>query len=159
MAAFAREQICDGGASSSTASGFRPGVSRDLVVSGAEIRQGITRNTCSSRSGSSAGPRLRRAPNFADGAPGEVGIIAPVTEPFRGACSRIASRPTGRSWTCLFSKVEHSLRDVRRSGATTRGDGRLYPRRRPQKEPRHYINETFFEQPARTMSLIAVNAG
>ena len=22
------------------------------------------------------------------------------------------------------------------------------------KEPRHYINETFFEQPARTMSLI-----
>ena len=91
---------------------------------------------------------------FADGAPGEVGIIAPVTEPFCGACSRVRLTADGQIRTCLFSKVEHSLRDVMRSGAT-RDELADYVRSVVlKKEPRHYINETFFEQPARTMSLI-----
>src|SRR5207244_12525708 len=53
---------------------------------------------------------------FADGAPGEIGIIAPVSEPFCGACSRIRLTSDGQIRTCLFSTVEHSLRDVVRDG-------------------------------------------
>ncbi|MDT5296102.1 MAG: 3,8-cyclase, partial [Acidobacteriota bacterium] len=91
---------------------------------------------------------------FADGAPGEIGIIAPVTEPFCGACSRVRLTSDGQIRTCLFSKVEHSLRDVIRSGATRAEVADYIASVVLKKEPRHYINETFFQQPARTMSLI-----
>src|SRR5215210_3467653 len=65
------------------------GWSRERVVSGAEIRQAINERfpMVSKRveRGSETATRYR----FADGAPGEIGIIAPVTEPFCGACSRV----------------------------------------------------------------------
>ncbi|HEX8355060.1 MAG TPA: GTP 3',8-cyclase MoaA [Pyrinomonadaceae bacterium] len=130
------------------------GWSRDDVVSGAEIRQAINERfplvARRVERGSGTSARYR----FADGAPGEVGIIAPVTEPFCGACSRVRLTADGQIRTCLFSKVEHSLRDVMRSGAT-RAELADYVRSVVlKKEPRHYINENFFEQPARTMSLI-----
>src|SRR3712207_7902911 len=79
---------------------------------------------------------------FADGVPGEIGIIAPVTEPFCGACSRVRLTADGQIRTCLFSKVEHSLRDVLRS---TESDDEVAEYIRSvvlRKEPRHYINET-----------------
>ncbi|MEO8574848.1 MAG: GTP 3',8-cyclase MoaA, partial [Pyrinomonadaceae bacterium] len=56
--------------------------------------------------------------NFADGKPGGIGIIAPVTEMFCGQCSRIRLTADGQIRTCLFSTVEHDLRDCLRSGAT-----------------------------------------
>ncbi|MDQ3745821.1 MAG: GTP 3',8-cyclase MoaA, partial [Acidobacteriota bacterium] len=83
-----------------------------------------------------------------------IGIIAPVTEPFCGACSRVRLTADGQVRTCLFSKVEHSLRDVIRRGATRAEVAEYIESVVMQKEPRHYINETYFEQPARTMSLI-----
>ncbi len=130
------------------------GWSRERVVPGAEIRQAINERflmvPVRGERGSETATRYR----FADGAPGEVGIIAPVTEPFCGACSRVRLTADGQIRTCLFSKVEHSLRDVMRSGAG-RGELSEYVRAVVlKKEPRHYINETHFEQPARTMSLI-----
>ena len=91
---------------------------------------------------------------FADGAPGEIGIIAPVTEPFCGACSRIRLTADGQIRTCLFSTVEHSLRDVIRSGATRTQVIEYIASVVLKKEPRHYINEPNFRQPARTMSFI-----
>jgi cyclic pyranopterin phosphate synthase len=45
---------------------------------------------------------------FADGR-GEIGIIAPVTQAFCGACSRIRLTSDGKLRTCLFSQVEHDL--------------------------------------------------
>ena len=130
------------------------GWSRELVVSGAEIRQAVNERfllvPLRAERGSGTATRYR----FADGAPGEVGIIAPVTEPFCGACSRIRLTADGQIRTCLFSKVEHSLRDVIRSGATRAEVVEFIESVVERKEPRHFINETFFEQPARTMSLI-----
>jgi len=130
------------------------GWSRERVVSGAEIRAAINERfqlvARRVERGSETATRYR----FADGAPGEVGIIAPVTEPFCGACSRVRLTADGQLRTCLFSKVEHSLRDLIRSGAS-RAEVADYIRSVAlRKEPRHYINETHFEQPARTMSLI-----
>jgi cyclic pyranopterin phosphate synthase len=91
---------------------------------------------------------------FADHAPGEIGIIAPVTEPFCGACSRIRLTADGQLRTCLFSTVEHSVRDVLRSGATRAEIIEYIESVVMKKEPRHYINDPEFTQPARTMSFI-----
>jgi len=130
------------------------GWSRERVVSGAEIRAAINERFLLVARGGGRGSETATRYRFADGAPGEVGIIAPVTEPFCGACSRVRLTADGQIRTCLFSKVEHSLRDVMRSGAT-RPEIADYVRSVVlRKEPRHYINETYFEQPARTMSLI-----
>jgi cyclic pyranopterin phosphate synthase len=128
--------------------------SREMVVSGREIRERINERfplvRTSVRRGSETSSRYR----FADGAPGEVGIIAPVTEPFCGACSRIRLTADGQIRTCLFSTVEHSLRDVLRGGATRAEIIDYIAGVVMKKEPRHYINDPDFTQPARTMSFI-----
>jgi cyclic pyranopterin phosphate synthase len=130
------------------------GWSRERVVSGAEIRGAINERFLLVAKRGERGSETATRYRFADGAPGEIGIIAPVTEPFCGACSRVRLTADGQIRTCLFSEVEHSLRDVLRSGATREEAAEYLRAVVNQKEPRHYINETFFEQPARTMSLI-----
>ncbi len=91
---------------------------------------------------------------FADGCAGEVGIIAPVTEPFCGACSRIRLTADGQIRTCLFSLTEHNLRDLLRSGAKRAEIEEAIVRAVFKKEPGHRINEPDFIQPERTMSCI-----
>ncbi|HKZ79413.1 MAG TPA: GTP 3',8-cyclase MoaA [Pyrinomonadaceae bacterium] len=127
---------------------------RKQVVSGREIRERINERfpliPLNLARGSETASRFR----FADGAPGEIGIIAPVTEPFCGACSRIRLTADGQLRTCLFSTVEHSLRDVIRSGTSRAGIITYIEDVVLKKEPRHYINDPGFITPARTMSFI-----
>ena len=130
------------------------GWTRERVVPGAEIREAINERFLLVARGGPRGSETATRYRFADGAPGEIGIIAPVTEPFCGACSRVRLTADGQIRTCLFSKAEHSLRDVIRAGATRAEVAEYIRSVVMQKEPRHYINETSFEQPARTMSLI-----
>lgn len=124
------------------------------VVSGKEIRERIEQRfpltTVDVARGSETSSRYR----FADGAPGEIGIIAPVTEPFCGACSRIRLTADGQIRTCLFSTVEHSLRDVVRSGASRQEIIDFIESVVFKKEPRHFINDPEFVTPSRTMSFI-----
>ena len=54
---------------------------------------------------------------YADGA-GEIGVIASVTKPFCGGCSRARLSAEGRLYTCLFSARGHDLRAPLRSSAT-----------------------------------------
>ncbi|HKC63110.1 MAG TPA: GTP 3',8-cyclase MoaA [Pyrinomonadaceae bacterium] len=128
--------------------------SREMVVSGREILECIEERfplvPLKLPRGSETSSRYR----FADNAPGEIGIIAPVTEPFCGACSRIRLTADGQIRTCLFSTVEHSLRDCIRSGATRAEVIEFIESVVEKKEPRHYINDPEFRQPARTMSFI-----
>lgn len=49
---------------------------------------------------------------------GEIGIIASVTRPFCGDCSRLRLSADGRLYTCLFGAVSHDLRPLLRSGAS-----------------------------------------
>lgn len=53
---------------------------------------------------------------FKDGQ-GEVGVIASVTEPFCGDCTRARLSSDGKLYPCLFSGVGLDLRDLLRSGA------------------------------------------
>lgn len=128
--------------------------SRADVVSGKEIRDRISERfplvQVDAARGSETSARFR----FADGAPGEIGIIAPVTEPFCGACSRIRLTADGQIRTCLFSTVEHSLRDVVRSGASRAEIVEYIESVILKKEPRHFINDPGFVAPSRTMSFI-----
>ncbi len=91
---------------------------------------------------------------FADGAPGEIGLIAPVTQPFCGHCSRIRLTADGKLRTCLFSKEDHDLRGLLREGATN-NDVETYIRSVvDEKEEGHRINAPGFMPPSRTMVFI-----
>ena len=124
------------------------------VVSGKEIRERINERFPLVRVEVARGSDTSSRYRFADGAPGEIGIIAPVTEPFCGACSRIRLTADGQIRTCLFSTVEHSLRDVVRSGASRDEIVEYIESVIMKKEPRHFINDPGFVAPSRTMSFI-----
>jgi cyclic pyranopterin phosphate synthase len=49
---------------------------------------------------------------------GEIGLIASVTQPFCGGCSRARLSAEGKLHTCLFASRGHDLRAILRSGAT-----------------------------------------
>ena len=49
---------------------------------------------------------------------GEIGLIASVTKPFCGDCTRMRLSPEGRLFTCLFANVGTDLRQPMRDGAT-----------------------------------------
>lgn len=128
--------------------------SRTDVVSGKEIRERISERFPLVKVDTARGSETSARYRFADGAPGEIGIIAPVTEPFCGACSRIRLTADGQIRTCLFSTVEHSLRDVVRSGASRAEIVEYIESVILKKEPRHFINDPGFVAPSRTMSFI-----
>jgi len=127
---------------------------REDVVSGKEIRERINERFPLAHVDVARGSDTSSRYRFADGAPGEIGIIAPVTEPFCGACSRIRLTADGQIRTCLFSTVEHSLRDVVRSGASRAEIVEYIHSVIMKKEPRHFINDPGFVAPSRTMSFI-----
>jgi cyclic pyranopterin phosphate synthase len=49
---------------------------------------------------------------------GEVGVIASVTRPFCGDCTRARLSADGKLYTCLFGGDGHDLRDMLRAGGT-----------------------------------------
>jgi GTP 3',8-cyclase len=87
---------------------------------------------------------------FDDGV-GEIGIIAPVSHPFCGHCSRIRITSDGKIRTCLFSVWDHDLHELMRRGAS---DDELVHFIRDvvsKKEERHHIGEPDFVPASRTM--------
>ena len=63
---------------------------------------------------------------YADGG-GEIGVIASVTRPFCGDCTRARISAEGKLYTCLFSAIGHDLRGPLRAG---RSDAELGGARR-----------------------------
>ena len=86
--------------------------------------------------------------------PGEIGIIAPVSEPFCGHCNRIRLTADGKIRTCLFSIGEHDLRARLRAGDTDEQLAQWLRQVVLQKELRHHIGEPDFVSPSRSMSCI-----
>ena len=105
-------------------------------------------------------PLIELAPNepsetarrygFSDG-PGEIGIIAPVTQAFCGACSRVRLTSDGKVRTCLFSQVEHDLYGHMRAGESDEELSSYIHRIVQGKEARHHIGEPGFLKPSRSM--------
>ena len=77
---------------------------------------------------------------YPDGS-GEIGVIASVTQPFCGDCTRARISAEGRLYTCLFGVRGHDLRAPRprrrhRRGAARRDHGDLGHAHRPLLERR-----------------------
>ena len=126
---------------------------KEMVVSGREIlerlRARFDLQPVASDSASSTSKRWR----FSDGH-GEVGIIAPVSEPFCGHCNRLRLTADGKVRTCLFSVAEHDLRSLLRNGSSDEQLGEWLKGVVWQKEARHHIGEPDFQPPSRSMSCI-----
>ncbi len=99
-------------------------------------------------------PRARsetaRRYRFDDGV-GEIGIIAPVSHPFCGHCSRIRITSDGKIRTCLFSVWDHDLHELMRGGASDDELVGFIQNVVSKKEERHHIGEPDFVPASRTM--------
>ena len=87
---------------------------------------------------------------FDDGL-GEIGIIAPVSHPFCGHCSRIRLTSDGKIRTCLFSLFDHDLAGRMHAGATDAELAEYIHSVVDRKEARHHIGEPGFIKPSRSM--------
>ena len=91
---------------------------------------------------------------FADGNPGRVGFIAPISSPFCGACSRLRITADGKVRPCLFSTTEWDLRPLLRGGGDDAALRRFLVDAAWTKQAGHGITTPEFRQPLRPMSAI-----
>jgi GTP 3',8-cyclase len=87
---------------------------------------------------------------FDDGV-GEIGVIAPVSQSFCGACSRIRLTSDGKIRTCLFSHFDHDLYGILSRGGSDDDLAWFIRRTVEVKEARHHIGEPGFLKPSRSM--------
>jgi len=90
---------------------------RSKIVAGSEMLRRLqkvgTLQPVPSKDPSEVAMRFR----FAD-APGEIGLILPVTRPFCASCSRLRLTAEGAIKNCLFGQEEWNVRDLLRAGAS-----------------------------------------
>ena len=91
---------------------------------------------------------------FADGAPGRIGMIAPVSRPFCGACNRRRITAEGRIRPCLFSHEEWDIRTMLRENQDDADIAAAIVDMAWTKQAGHGIDRADFVQPQRTMSAI-----
>jgi cyclic pyranopterin phosphate synthase len=105
-------------------------------------------------------PLVELAPNSAsetarrftfDDGVGEIGIIAPVSRPFCGHCSRVRVTSDGKIRTCLFSQTDHDLYGKIKLGKSDVELAAYISQAVYRKEARHHIGEPGFLKPARNM--------
>jgi GTP 3',8-cyclase len=127
--------------------------SRELMVPAAEVYQRIHARWPLTQVAHEKSETARKY-RFADGAPGEIGLIAPVTQAFCGQCSRIRLTADGNLRTCLFSKDDRDLRALLRAHAADAEIANWVRSAVNNKEAGHRINEPGFIPPSRTMVFI-----
>ena len=126
---------------------------KELVVPGRELLERLQLASISSLVADTNVSSTSKRWSFSD-SPGEVGIIAPVSEPFCGHCNRLRLTADGKVRTCLFSVQEHDLRSQLRAGASDAEIEDWLGTVVFQKEARHHIGEPDFVPASRSMSCI-----
>jgi GTP 3',8-cyclase len=91
---------------------------------------------------------------FADGAPGGIGVIASVTEPFCDTCNRLRITAEGQLRACLFAMSEADLRTPLRAGVSDEDLEETIRTHIWNKWEGHKINHPDFQRPDRSMSMI-----
>ncbi len=97
--------------------GNRNGWQLDQVVSADEIVSRIDAEMPLEPMASNYAGEVANRYRYRDGS-GEIGVIASVTKPFCGACTRSRLSTDGSIFTCLFANTGVSLRDPMRGGAS-----------------------------------------
>jgi cyclic pyranopterin phosphate synthase len=126
---------------------------RELVVPAREILERLQARFGLRAVTSANASETARRWKFADG-DGEIGLIAPVSEPFCGHCNRLRVTADGQLRTCLFSTTEHDFRNRMREGISDEALGEWLKAVVLGKEASHRIGQRDFVPPARTMSCI-----
>ena len=88
------------------------------------------------------------------GSRAEIGIIAPVSEPFCGHCNRVRLTADGNIRTCLFSVTEHDVRSRLRRGDSDDEIADYLKQVVWGKEAGHRIGQPDFVPASRSMSCI-----
>ena len=97
--------------------GNRNGWRSEHVVSADEIIACIDAEMPLEATESNYQGEVARRYRYKDGS-GEIGVIASVTKPFCGDCTRVRLSTDGKMFTCLFASDGVSLMDPLRAGAT-----------------------------------------
>ena len=132
----------------------RPDWDRNQVVSGAEMLAAIRQRFDLVAVDPATPSETARRYRFADGAPGEVGFITTITEPFCDGCSRLRLTADGKLRTCLFSARAHDVKALVRGGAPQAAIERFIRETVLTKEAGHAINVAGFTPSAESMSSI-----
>ncbi len=127
--------------------------SRDGVVPSAEVLARIDATFPLEPDGDDQ-PEPSSSFRFVDGAPGRIGAIASVTEPFCATCNRLRLTADGQLKACLFSLEETDLRGPLRDGASDDDLAALAAACVASKWAGHRIGKKDFVKPARSMSMI-----
>ena len=90
---------------------------------------------------------------FVDG-PGEIGIIATVSEAFCDECDRIRLTADGKFRNCLFAIEEYDVRKLLRENAGDEKIVELFSHAVKQKWAGHQIGKSVFIRPSKSMSQI-----
>lgn len=125
-----------------------------LVVTAEEVLRAINERfplTPTNEDGASSTATTYR---FADGAPGLIGIVAPVSRPFCGACSRLRITADAKVRPCLFSREEWDLMPLLRGGAEDPDVAEFLHNVTWTKQKGHGISKPGFTPPERPMSAI-----
>ncbi len=91
---------------------------------------------------------------FEEGSLGRIGLIAPVSRPFCGACNRLRITADGKVRPCLFSTTEWDMLPLMRNGASVRQIQEFLIDAVWTKQAGHGITSAAFERPERSMSAI-----
>jgi GTP 3',8-cyclase len=127
--------------------------SSEGVVPGAEILQRIAAEF-PIEADSDDEPEPATPYRFTDGAPGRIGVIPSVTDPFCDTCNRLRLTADGQLRACLFALEETDLRGPLRDGATDDEIAQLARECISAKWAGHRIGQPDFVKPARSMSMI-----
>jgi cyclic pyranopterin phosphate synthase len=125
---------------------------REKVVPGAEVLAAIDAAFPLVAADGDAHPAT--AYRFADGAPGGVGVIASVTEPFCDTCNRLRLTSDGKLLACLFVLEDVDLRGPLRAAASDQDLVELIRDGVWRKWHGHRIDHPDFVRPTRSMSMI-----
>jgi cyclic pyranopterin phosphate synthase len=126
----------------------------DRMIPGAELRERISKVHAIVADPDIHPSQPSRDYRFADGAPGKVGFIDAVTQPFCRQCNRIRLTADGKIRTCLFSIDEIDLIGPLRAGASDEDLAAIFHAAVARKEQKHHISDGLFIKPDRTMSAI-----
>ena len=127
---------------------------RSLMVTAQETREAVEAVFPLTPTNMDDAHSTARTYRFTDGAPGRIGFIAPVSNPFCGACSRLRLTADGNVRPCLFSTKEWSVMTLLRGGASDAELANFLIDVTWTKLAGHNIASPQFVQPERPMSAV-----